>query len=188
MQCDLLRGSMCLNCNAAFVSDVCLSCFYSLPRQASMPGTASAISTSLALARLMWWTLRRPPTWATQADGSSASTTQMSNSVAAITPVRCVVQFITLSIRLLQGVFLHWPRSLHISVPTPATLPEWRPVHWRLYYWQPLVHLLLLGWLHRSTMSNRWVMADTASCAVVLDTHCTLWMNETYLSKKSQEK
>lgn len=64
-----------------------------------------------------------------------------------------------------------------ISVPTPATMSERRPVHRWLYYRQPFLHLLLLGWLHRPTMPDWWVMVDTASCSVVLDTHCTPWVN-----------
>lgn len=64
-----------------------------------------------------------------------------------------------------------WTSLYSISVPAPATLSERRPVHRRLHHGEPLLHLLLPGWLHRAKMPDRWVVVDTAYFSM-LQKHC----------------
>lgn len=125
---------------------------YSLPRQVLMPATVNATLTSQVRAQPMWQMWRGPPTWATPEDGSSVLMMQMWKWAAATTLVKTLTLFFFLS-----SVFLSSQQECpcSVSVPTPTTVSEWWSVHWRLHHWQPFLHLLLLGRLYWTTMSDQ---------------------------------
>lgn len=125
---------------------------YSLPRQVSMPETVNATLTSQAHAPPMWQMWRGQPMWATRGDGFSVSMMPTWKWAAATTPVD------TITLQLFwTSVFLSSQQECpcSVGVPTPATVSERWSVHWRLHPRQPFLHLLLLGWLHWTTMSDQ---------------------------------